>query len=288
MPLFDELGKQQPNSNEYTGLVQKIIARLCDLSAEPLWREVFDKIYASQAAYPDKAEECCPSSVLLSTREAIQTQMEQLGFVGTYPNFSKLGSLHGVHLEDSYDTAYVLGPKSRMVSRIHCIETVVDRELTVQFLCGTAIANPDEDTGDLYSCLFNAGGRRLFHHTEYSVLLYEPDFEHTPQELSLCVSVAAKKAQLQRLTKDEMQTYSGLREASMRTFLLFLLVVGGVFGVAMTAIVLLLVMLISFLIGGASTMVTVISVVPWWAVLLFCWAVYGGAMSLITTIAKLK
>ncbi len=288
VPLFDELGKKEPNSTEYTGLVQKIITRLCDQNVEPLWREVFDQICASQVGYPDKASECCPTPILLSTREAIQSHMEALGFTGKYPNFVKEGALTGVHLEDSYESTYILGPKARMVSRIHCIETVIDRELTVQFLCGTALLNPDEEAGDIYSCLFNSVGQRLFHHTEYSVLLYEPDFEYTPQELSLCVSVAAKKAQLQRLTKDEMHTYSGMREASLRTFLLFLIVIGGVFGLAMTAVFMLLTMLISSCIGGADAMHTAMSAIPWGYVLLFCWLAYGGTMSIITTLSKRK
>ncbi len=288
VPLFDALGQKAPDSAEYTGQVQKIITALCDQSVEPLWREVFDEICASQAVYPDKAEECCPSPVLIATREAIQAQMARLGFSGEYPNFVKEGPLQGVHLEDSYDTPYVLGPKARMVSRIHCIETVVDRELTVQFLCGTALLNDSEETKDIYSCLFNAGGRRLFHHTEYSTLLYEPDFEYTPQELGLCVSVAAKKAQLQRLTKDEQHTYSGMREASLRTFLMFLIVVGGVFGLAMTAIFMLLAVLLTFLVGGKAAIAPMLESVPWGYVLLFCWVAYGGTMATITTLAKRK
>lgn len=286
VPLFDALGQQVPDSAEYTNQVQKIISALCDQSVEPLWREIFDEIYASQADYPDKAEECCPAPVLISTREAVQAQMRQLGFEGDYPNFVKEGPLQGVHLEDSYDTAYVLGPKARMVSRIRCIETVIDRELTVQFLCGTALLKDGEEAGDIYSCLFNAGGRRLFHHTEYSTLLYEPTFEYIPQDLILCVSVAAKKAQLQRLTKDEQHTYSGMREASLRTFLTFLVVMGGMFGLAMTAVFMLFTMLVSFLIGGSDAMHSVLAVVPWGWVLLFCWLGYGGTMAIITTIAK--
>lgn len=288
VPLFDALAQKVPDSAEYTGQVQKIITALCDQSVEPLWREVFDEIRASQAAYPDKAEECCPSPLLIATRESIQAQMAQLGFSGVYPNFMKEGPLQGVHLEDSYDTSYVLGPKAQMVSRIHCIETVVDRELTVQFLCGTALLNDGEEPTDIYSCLFNAGGRRLFHHTEYSVLLYEPDFEYTPQELSLCISVAAKKAQLQRLTKDEQHTYSGMREASLRTFLMFLIVVGGVFGLAMTAVFMLLAVMLTFFIGGSEAISPILASVPWGYVLLFCWLAYGGTMAIITTLAKKK
>lgn len=288
VPLFDALGKKEPNSAEYTELVQKIITRLCDQNVEPLWREVFDQICASQASYPDKATVCCPTTVLLSTRDAIQSQMETLGFTGEYPNFVKEGPLSGVHLEDSYESTYILGPKSRMVSRIHCIETVIDRELTVQFLCGTALLNPDDEAGDIYSCLFNSVGKRLFHHTEYSTLLYEPDFEYIPQDLSLCVSVAAKKAQLQRLTKDEMHTYSGMREASLRTFLLFLIVIGGMFGVAMTAVFMLLTAVISLCVGGTTIMHTALEAIPWGYVLLFCWLAYGGTMSIITTLSKRK
>lgn len=288
VPLFDALGEKAPDSTEYTGQVQKIIAKLCEESMEPLWREVFDKIRASQADYPDKARECCPSPVLRATRDEIQTQMEQLGFAGTYPNFKKEGPLQGIHLEDSYDTAYVLGPKAHMVSHIHCIETVVDRELTVQFLCGTALLKEGETTQDIYSCLFNAGGRRLFHHTEYQTLLYEPDFEYTPHDLSLYVSVAAKKSQLQRLTKDEQQSYSGMREASLHTFLIFLVVVGGVFGAAMTAVFMLLTALVTLLISGPDALPAVMSAAPWLPILLFCWIAYGGTMGLITTLAKRK
>ena len=286
VPMFDALGQQVPDSAEYTGQVQKIISALCDQSVEPLWREVFDQIHTSQEAYPDKADVCCPKTVLSSARETVQAKMEALGYSGTYPDFTKEGPLQGVHFEDSYNTAYVLGPKARMASCIHCIETVVDRELTIQFLCGTALLKADEQAGDIYSCLFDAGGHRLFHHTEYSTLLYEPDFEYVPQDLGLCVSVAAKKAMLQRLTKEEQHSYSGMREASLRTFLTFLVVMGGMFGLTMTAIFMLLTMLIAFLIGGNDAVHTALSAVPWLGVLLFCWLGYGGTMGIITTLAK--
>lgn len=285
---FEALSQKAPDSDDYTAQVQKIIEKLCDQSVEPLWREIFNQICQSQENYPDKAEQCCPSTVLHATREAICNQMAQYGFSGEYPNFQKTGPLQGVHLEGSYNNAYVLGPKAHMISRIHCIETVVDRELTVQFLCGTALLNSDEPQPDIYSCLFNAGGRRLFHHTEYSTLLYEPNFEYTPQDLSLCVAVAAKKSQLQRLTKDEQHSYSGMREASLRTFLMFLLVIGGVFGVAMTAVFALITMGVTWIVSGSSAIPSVLSQVPWVPILLFCWLAYGGTMGIISLLANRK
>ncbi len=285
---FEALSQKAADSDDYTAQVQKIIEKLCDQSVEPLWREIFDQICQSQESYPNKADQCCPSTVLHATREAICNHMAQYGFSGEYPNFQKVGPLQGVHLEGSYNTAYVLGPKAHMVSRIHCIETVIDRELTVQFLCGTALLNDGEPLPDIYSCLFNAGGRRLFHHTEYSTLLYEPNFEYTPQDLSLCVAVAAKKSQLQRLTKDEQHSYSGMREASLRTFLMFLLVIGGVFGLAMTAVFALITMGVTWIVSGSSAIPAVLSQLPWLPILLFCWLAYGGTMGVITLLANRK
>ena len=284
VPLFDELGQKEPESQEYTSQVQKIIGALCDSSVEPLWREVFEKIHESQAAYPDKADICCPAPILTATREEIAAQMKQHGFDGTYPNFVKVGPLRGIHLEDSYDTAHFIGPKSHMVSRIHCIETVIDRELTVQFLCGTALLADGEEAEDIYACLFDDGARHLFHHTEYTALLYEPDYTYTPKDLAICVSVAAKKAQLQRLSKEELNAYTGTKDASMRTFLTFLVVVGGIFGLTMTLGMMGLTALIALCFG--ANVGAIVWSVPWWLVILFCWVGYGGTMGIITMLAK--
>jgi radical SAM protein with 4Fe4S-binding SPASM domain len=127
---------------------------LCEQEYEPLWRQIFEKIKASQAQYPQKTDHCCYGELLNQKRSAIQKIMESHGFLGEYPNFQMRGPISGLHLESSYNQSYFVAGEKNVISHVHCIEGCdCDGSPVFQFLCGIEFLRKDEQPGDIYSCL---------------------------------------------------------------------------------------------------------------------------------------
>lgn len=60
LPMVIALEKAIPNRKKAHRLSEKLIAKLNMLKYEPLWRELFQRFTASQAAYPSQADIFCP------------------------------------------------------------------------------------------------------------------------------------------------------------------------------------------------------------------------------------
>ncbi|MBQ5626140.1 MAG: DUF3878 family protein, partial [Paludibacteraceae bacterium] len=78
-------------------LTNKLLALLNRRKYEPLWREIYKLISASQCGYPDAVPVLCNKEILHETREKIQKRMEAHGYSGNYPDFMKKGSINGLH-----------------------------------------------------------------------------------------------------------------------------------------------------------------------------------------------
>lgn len=279
-PLLAALAAKEPDSTQYEAAAKRLIATLCEQTCEPLWRTIFEQVTASQAGYPSRAEGLL-ATTLQQTRATVQRLMEQHGYTGTYPDFVKEGTLRGVHLAESYDVSYFIGMEKRAVSHIHVFETMGREGLSLQFLCGTALLRRNEMADDVYACLFNAKGRRLFCHLHF-------DEETIANDLAACVAIAAKKAELRRLTKAERQMYATFQEPWLVPFLSFLLIGGGLFGLFMTAGFMLIEFLVTLLFGQIAAFPALFMDTPWWLILLGCWVGFGVPMGLITVLAKRK
>ena len=274
------------NAKRARRYARKITSLFCDRSSEPLWRELYGRIRASQAGYPPLAEMECPADALASVRKQVQTLMEANGYEGAYPDFVKTGKISGLRMARSYGKDYLIALEKQVVFRVHLTETAYTPEtLHLQTLSGTALLKTGEAAEDIYACLFRANGRRIFRAESFSLSPEEPDAE----ELALRLGVAVKRAELRRLTKEERKRVSTKPPFSgLWTFLFFLLFGGGLFSLLLNTGMLLLAIAVFLLAGQPEVIPSFFLEFPWWKTVVFAWVGFGGLMGLITAWGEWK
>lgn len=286
--MLGKLETIKPSDNAFYKTVKKLIAILCQKQCEPLWREIYNKIAESQAEYPNKVDSLCDKELLMSVRNDIQTLMESKGYIGTYPDFVKDGVLNGIHLEYSYNMTYFVGMEKRVQYHIHCYESFEENDyLTIQFLCGAAFLKKDEQETDIYDCLFNAKGRRLFHAVYHDIPL-QPEEDVEPDNLETSVTIAVKKAECIKLTKAEQKEYYGKLVTGWGTFWWVFLIGGGMFGISMTLIAMLLCIITTAAFGLFADIPEMLKTMPWGLLLAIGWIGFGGAMGIVEVLAHRK
>ncbi len=271
-----------------SSLFRRLKAALRQKKYEPLWREIFEKICQSQKEYTKKTEVCCDGNTLQNQRQRVQKFMESQGYTGTYPDFEKRFDIPGVRLMDVYGQSYTVFREKGAVSMIHCMETCESGEPTIHFLVGTAFLRKNEEVGDIYSCLFDAKGRRMFRMVRDYSLMYE--LEREPDQLELLAGIAVKKSQLKKLTKEEkaLHYYSHLEESGWTTFWMISLFGGGFFGVFMTLGMMLVSAVMLTIFGEFHEIPSFFATVPWWQILAFCWVGFGVSMGIVTILGRRK
>ena len=286
--LLEKLETIPTEENRYDRTVRKLLACLCEQKCQPMWREIYKKLLESQEAYPDKADTYIDQQSLSKIRRSIEIQMAAHGYIGAYPDFVKTGSMPGIHLENSYNMTYWVGMARRVQYHIHCTENYEEEDyLTIQFLCGTAFLKKDEKETDIYDCLFNAKGRRLFHLVHHYVPL--PGNENAkPDDLGLSIRFAVKRAECIKLSKAEQKAFYRKSLPGWDLFWQIFLFMGGFFGISMTLGMLLIWILASIIDGTGSTLLEILQDFPWLLIMSFCWIGFGGAMGIIEVLAHRK
>ena len=286
--MLGKLETIKPSDNAFYKTVKKLIAILCQKQCEPLWRGIYNIIAESQAEYPNRVDSLCDKELLMSVRNDIQTLMESKGYIGTYPDFVKDGVLNGIHLEYSYNMTYFVGMEKRVQYHIHCYESFEENDyLSIQFLCGAAFLKKDEQETDIYDCLFNAKGRRLFHTVHHYIPL-QPEEDAEPDNLETSVTIAVKKAECIKLTKEEQKEYYGKLIPGWGMFWWVFLIGGGMFGVAMTLIAMLLCIITTAAFGLFADIPEMLKTMPWGLFLAIGWIGFGGAMGIVEVLAHRK
>lgn len=195
LPLFEKLEQEFLNNKKREALTEKIISTLNTIKYEPLWRELFNIINETQKGFPSATDKTCPSEVLTKTRKEIQRLMEEQGYSGTYPDFVKTGEIKGMRVATSYDKDYYIGTEKNVAYHIHCGEEYFCDNLDIYFVCGTELLKEGENKTDIYSCCFNANGRKIKNH-----VFYENNSKAT---LAQKLQIAVKKAEIKELTKED-------------------------------------------------------------------------------------
>lgn len=171
---------------------------------------------------------------------------------------------------------------------IHCTEEYFDEHLTVQFVCGTELLRKNETAGDIYSCLFNAKGRRLFQTVSYESEHINLDGENETDDLEQKVQIAVKKAELTKLTKEERKAMGDFGISYWKLYLSVFVVMGGLFSVFMTIGFMLIAVAACLIFAQPQTIPSMFTEVPWWKLFLLTWVLFGGAMGIVTVLAKRK
>lgn len=290
LPVFENLEKNFSDDKKKNRIIRKLTSKLNTQKYEPLWRELYNTISKTQEEYPTRAIALCPTELLNETRSNIQKLMESHGYSGTYPDFIKKGTTRGIRLVESYGMSYFVGAKKNAAYHIHCTEDYIGDQLTVEFICGTEILRKDETAGDIYSCMFDAEGRRLFKTVSYQSNYINPDEDEEceSQNLEQRVQIAVKKAELKKLTKEEQKELLDFDFPYWKLFLFVFVFMGGLFGFFITIGFMLMAVLIGLIFAVPQEIPSMFSEIPWWAMFLSAWGLFGGAMGVITVLAKIN
>lgn len=284
--IIEQLEKDYTNAKIKDKLSRKLFSLINTKKYEPLWRALYSPIAESQAEYPKRAEVCCKAELLTETRSIITRLMEAHGYTGSYPDFVKKGSVGGIRLAESYDLSYFVGAEKNVMFRIHCTEEYFNGHLTVQFICGTEFLRKNEAPGDIYSCLFNAKGRRLYQTVNCSVGCFGENGEDDSDNLSERVGIAVKRAELIKLTKEERCAVYGNDAPVLRLFLSVFIIMGGMYSILMILAGILLSVIACLVFGQPETVPTMLTEMPWLALLLLAWVLFGGIMGIVTVLVK--
>ncbi len=291
---FSRLEKQltkaeSARKNKLRPVMRRLNIMLRQREYETIWREIFEKIRQSQMEYPRKTDVQCDFKTLQNVRGRVQCFMEQQGYTGTYPDFEKQIDFHGVRLAESYGQSYFVCREKNAVSIVHCMETFELGGPAIHFLVGTALLREGEEQCDVYSCLFDAKGRRMFRMVRDLDLVYELGEEREPDRLERLATIAIKKSQLQKLTKEEKKIpHVGFEPSNWTIFWLVFLFAGGFFGVVMTLAMMLLTVVALLLFGQFSQILSFMTTAPWLRCLAFCWVSFGASMGIVTVLGKRK
>ena len=284
--MIDRMLALPEDSPKREKMAEKLKKYLRYSKYEPMCREIMEIIRQSQMPYPEKASQYCDADLLTEIKSSIQRQMEEKGYSGQYPDYIKMGALRGVHLAESFDEIYFIGPEKNVAYHIHCAESCINGQLKVQLLCGTQCLRRGEVPGDIYSCTFWDHGRRLFCTATYEIDNSEHVDEAYLKKLSQIVNIAVKRAERKKLTKEEREILIGFDFPWGQQFLLFFLVAGGLFGIFMTLGFLVITVLLTVAFTGFAMVPEVLIAVPWLRILLLTWALFGGIWGLVTVLAK--
>ena len=253
--------------------------RINNKKYEPLWREIYGLFADSQSRYPVKSEMQVSPESLAEFRQKVQKLMEARGYSGTYPDFEKRISIKGLRGAQSYMMDYIVGQEKNVKCLIHCIETCQDGEPWAEFLCGTELLKKGEKPGDIYSCTFNARGRRFFHTVSYF---------GAEETLEQRVEIAAKRAELRRLTKEERRSIFTTGVGFWSIFLGFFLIGGALFAILYTLGMMLFSAILTVILAGFSALPGMFTDIPWMELFGMAWVLFGGAMGLITALGAQK
>ena len=213
--------------------------------------------------------------------------MESKGYIGEYPDFAKDTVMNGIRLVRSYDKSYFIGLGERARHYIHCSESLEEKgHLTIQFLCGTILSkkNEAEQETDIYSCLFNAKGRRLFSTVHHYVMLDEESRDEA-DDLDLSITIATKKAECIKLSKDERREFHGKIIPGFGLFWCVFMIAGGLFAIAMTIAMAIMCIIITIAFGLFDSIPEMLQAIPWWLILVMGWIGFGVPMGIIEVLS---
>lgn len=270
--LLGQLEEHPHNGNKKL----KLQAMMNKKENAPLWRCIYQKLKASQENYPNKTDQY-PLEELKEYRHQIQNFMEEHGYQGSYPNYYKEGSLKGMRVDHAHGLSYLIINEKYVRHHIQCIECLdASNQLSLQFVCGMVFLNDFSEQSDIYDCLFDSKGRNFYH------LVQVDDLSILQEQLV----IAMKKAESIRLTKEEKDLFYGSENTALDIFLWNLIVVGGIFGVVMTLVLIMTAAIsISFEVGFSMDLLLVF---PWIIIFIISWLLFGTLMGIVEVFVHRK
>lgn len=285
LPSLDKFEKNFHNATKKSRCRNKLFSKLNEYRYKPLWDEIHGLLCATQELYPNKSD---LNTQLASIRDKIHERLTFLGYQGTYPNYEKSGKINGIRMVESYDMSYIIAAEKNGISHIHCAETF-DDNLKMQFLCGTELLKKGQLTTDIYSCMFNCKGRKLYDYVNCAFGYYNSEEEIVDDDLEKRVLIATKIAELKKLTKEERNEVGAISFADkLKLFIIMYIIIGGAFSLLFIGIFIIFGILLCLLFLSPHDIPSLFTDIPWLWFFAFCWILYGGAMAYITVSGKRK
>jgi len=279
IPLLDKYAARENTGKPFNPfLFSRLNNKLNAADCEDLWRELYALVADTQEGYADETASCGQRK-LNKIRRQIEECFHSLGYEGSYPTFRKYGAMKGIHLAESYNQSYFVGPEKNTAYIVQCEEFLNFNTLSVQFMCGTAFLKKGETVTDIYSCCFNKNGRRLFKSFSWDT----GDMDTLPQ----FVTIAAKKAECTKLGKEETALL-GIGKYSWQYFVTLFIFAGGLFATLMTAATFAILCLVTAIMDGISGIPEMLRQMPWWFFFVFSFLAFGLTMAIVDIKSKMK
>lgn len=254
-PYLDRIEKATTSWKKYQKEQERLMKRLNRIEYRPLWQSIRDEIAASQEAYP---RSCGVSEALI---RQIEEGLYRQGYSGCYPNFVKSGTIEQGRTLKAYENHHRVRRGTRAVFHIRVVEQAFESLL---FLCGTELLREGEQSLGFESCAFDAKGQRFLRTVQW----FDTD------DLDRAINIAAKKAELRKLNREERTTGGTLWPLFAVAFILG----GGFFAICMTLGMAVVAALTALLAGGADVVWTTLTALPWMELFLFCFVTVGGTL----------
>lgn len=283
--LIEEL-ENNYGGKKHDKFLKRLINALNLQKYEPLFREIYALIADSQSDYPSEFADSCPTQMMTDIRSEIESKLHKNGYTGAYPDFVKTGKLNGIHMVQSYDVDYIIGFEKNAANHIHCNELYTENGVKIEFLCGFERLN-DNEPSDIYSCMFNSKGKKLFKSFSFDIDK-NSDVTELRQTVDKFTKIAIKKAELKRLTKEERKAANIYAYSDLSVFLSVFIIMGGLFGIFMTLGFMLIEVAVTAMVGMANEIPVLFMTTPWWLIFAACWVMFGGAMGVVQIIGKRK
>lgn len=272
--LLEKLESKKEKNKRALLLSDTVSAEMNKKCYEPMWREIYNKFVDSQKEYPKKTNTGFPEKDLKEIRTKVQNLMHTNGYKGTYPDFYKTTDLKSLRSANSHGEIFTIFREKDVCLYIKCIEEIFcDGNILIQFLTGTALNKKDNDTVDVFSCLFNNRGK-LFNNC---VTWDNQDDDY--KSIEKTVFIALKKAELKKLTKEEQEKTKTENLVSIPLYL----GMGLTFGILFTLLFAIFVFFFVLLIDGSASAIDIIKTAPWG----YCFLASGGLFGLVMFIISL-
>lgn len=275
--MLDKYELQCSKKKNPTFLLSQINAKLCEAKCEPLWRELYSLIKESQESYSNRPVTC--DEQLVTIRKRIEQNLHEQGYTGEYPIFRKKGNMKKIHLERSYGQTYFVGLEKNVEYIIQCYESGFGDITSIGFMCGTALLKKNEKVEDIYSCCFNANGRRLV-----KTIFWDADDMESLDSITMC---AVERAECTPLNKEERKVI-GVVGTSMAEFIGIVLVCGGLFTVLMMSAMFIIFCVLDGILFGISDVPNLLKEMPWGILSAFCFFGFGITLAVCERLAGTK
>lgn len=271
--LVEELENAIAQYEKLSNILDKIHRETQKPEYEPLWRKLNNLIADSQNEHPQKADALLPKDYINKLRTEITSLMHQNGYIGNYPDFSKVTDLKSIRTADCHGEPFTIFNEKNAKLYIRCIEDVsATGKISILFLTGTALNKKDVKTIDAYSCLFYKKGKLFNNSVSWN------DSDESEFSIQQIVNIAFKKAELKTLTKEERKADVSLGNGCLPLFLVMGVAFGGLFTIFFAIFMFFFVWIIEDL----NSALEIVKIAPWWLCFLASGGLFGIAMFLIS------